>query len=531
MSQQVEHEHPFLKVLYERGTLERPERPRIRAVPDLPPATTGDPQLARYAAAALAKECAKVAAAPEGVRNHTLNSAAFSIGQLVAAGHLGAETAVDHLVDAGLSCGLGPVEVNRTIRHAVKDGAGQPREVRLDPMFTAPDAATFDPFTADQSRGGDAVTSSVTPGVTSGEGVDDLFDGPGPVDDDDGEPAGETSDPMRHPQVSDGERFIFQVEADEPAIWGKGHQVLWSPGEALMITGPPGVGKTTVAQQLTLARIGLTDEFLGFPVQTTSSKVLYLAMDRPRQIARSIRRMVDDGDRGLLAERLVVWRGPLPGDVAVRPEIMLSMAEALGCDTLIVDSVKDAAVGLVDSERAGIYNRARQRALAGGIEVVEIAHQRKGGANNGAPKSLQDVHGGMELTAGAGSVFLVWGAAGDLVVEFNHLKQPAELIGPLHLLHDHEAGRTAVDEMPDAGDLLRAEPWKVWSVPDLAAALSESAGKPSRGDVERVRRKVEKLAEAGLAMRVPGDGVTRAGKPEVRYRWMSTVGDTTWDAS
>lgn len=523
MTQQVEREHPFLTVLYERGTLERPTRPPIRAVPDLPPAGGSDPQAARYAAAALTKECAEVRSAPEGVRNHTLNSAAFSIGQLVAAGHLDPESTVDQLIEAGLACGLPQDEVARTIRHAVKDGAGQPREVRLDPMFTAPDAATLDPFADDLSHAGKPLTSSVT---TS----DDLFDAPGQVDED-GDPVSETVNPMLHPQVSDGERFIFEVEADEPAVWGKGHQVLWSPGEALMITGPPGVGKTTVAQQLTLARVGLTDEFLGFPVQTTSSKVLYLAMDRPRQIARSIRRMVDDGDRELLAERLVVWRGPLPGDVAVRPDIMLRMAEALGCDTMIVDSVKDAAVGLVDSERAGIYNRARQRALAGGIEVVEIAHQRKGGANNGAPKSLQDVHGGMELTAGAGSVFLVWGAAGDMVVEFNHLKQPAEMIGPLYLTHDHEAGHTAVDEMPDAGDILRVEPWKVWSVPDLAGALSESSGKPSRGDVERVRRKVEKLADAGLAMRVPGELPTRGGKPETRYRWASGAPDTTWEAS
>ena len=512
----AEHEHPFLSVLYEKGALERPER-TIRAVPDLPAATSGDPQAIRYALAALGKECEEVRSAPEGVRNHTLNKAAFNLGQLVAAGHLDATETLDRLLDAGLSCGLGQAEVERTIRHAVRDGADKPREVRLDPLFTAPAAVTFDP------------TTLPPPADDTPPGGGDPFDAPGAVDDD-GEPA--EPDPIKHTtQVVNGEQFIFQVESEEPAIWGKGHQVLWSPGEALMITGPPGVGKTTVAQQLTLARLGLVTEFLGYPVRETSSKVLYLAMDRPRQIARSLRRMVDDGDREVLAERLVVWKGPLPHDVASRSSVMLEMAEFFGCDTLIVDSVKDAAVGLVDSERAGIYNRARQRALAGGIEVVEIAHQRKGGANNGAPKTLQDVHGGMELTAGAGSVFLVWGQAGDLVVEFNHLKQPAELIGPLHLLHDHDAGRTTVDEMPDAGDLLRAEPWKVWPVADLAGALSESEGKPSRGEVERVRRKVEKLADAGLVVRVPGESTGRGGKPDVRYRWAAAASDTTWSPS
>ncbi|MFC5996930.1 AAA family ATPase [Pseudonocardia hispaniensis] len=402
--------------------------------------------------------------------------------------------------------------MRRTIVHAVRDGGREPRIVRLNPDYGAPDAATLDPFTA--------------PVGDSNQGRDDE---PDEDPSGDGNPSGER-DPFRHPQVATGEDFIFAVQAEEPAIWGRGAQVLWAPGEALIFTGPPGVGKTTITQQLVLARVGLVDTFLGFPVQPTSSKVLYLAMDRPRQIARSMRRMVDDGDRQLLAARLVVWKGPLPADAAARPDILLQAARAYGADTIIVDSVKDASVGLVGSEQAGLYNRARQRALAEGIEIVEIAHQRKHGANQGAPKTLQDMHGGMELSAGAGSVFLVWGQAGDLVVELNHLKQPAEMVGPLLLVHDHDAGRTEVEKRADAGDVMRLEPWKIWTPVDLAAVLSESTGKPSRGDVERVRRKVEKLATEGLVVRVPGE-VGRNGKPEVRYRWAQTAPDTTWGGS
>lgn len=295
-----------------------------------------------------------------------------------------------------------------------------------------------------------------------------------------------------------------------------------------MVTGPPGVGKTTTVQQLVLARLGLTDSFLGLPVQKTKSRVLYLAMDRPRQIARSMRRMVDDGDRELLAERLVVWRGPLPADVATSPSILLAMARYYDADTIVVDSVKDAALGLADTERAGMYNRARQMALAEDIEMVEISHQVKRGANGANPKSLADVHGGMELTAGAGSVVLIWGEAGDPVVEMRHLKQPAELVGPLSLVHDHEAGRTHIEDQPDVGDLMKADASKVWSATDLAGAVSQSTSKPSRSDVERTRRKLDKLISGGHVVRIGTGGVGRYGKEEVRYRWAQQVPETSW---
>ena len=45
--------------------------------------------------------------------------------------------------------------------------------------------------------------------------------------------------------------IIFDAPKYVPAI-GVGHDVLWSEGEPLIIAGPPGVGKTTIAQQLAL---------------------------------------------------------------------------------------------------------------------------------------------------------------------------------------------------------------------------------------------------------------------------------------
>ena len=497
--------HSFLDELTRRG-LYQPERPpKPVGVLNVPKAAPGDPDAYRYALAALDSECRKVSEAPEGVRNDTLNTAGFNLGQLVSAGYLEGGEVIQQLTAAAAVCGLGTAEINATVPHAIRDGGKKPRAVQLQPRVEDADNTTFTPPAP----------------VTVIEGTDDAQDNAEAVE----------AEPHPFSHGINGEQFIFRVQAEEPAIWGKGAHVLWSPGEALMVTGPPGVGKTTTVQQLVLARLGLRDDFLGYPVEKTTSKVLYLAMDRPRQIARSMRRMVDDGDRALLAERLVVWQGPLIADVAKQPNILLAMAQHFDADTIIVDSVKDAALGLGDSERAGMYNRARQRALAGDIQVVEISHQVKRGANGTSPKTLADVHGGMELTAGAGSVVLIWGQAGDPVVEFRHLKQPSDVVGPLFLVHDHDVGRTRVEEQPDAGDLLRLEPWKVWTAIDVAAVLSDSTGKPSRGDVERVRRKLERLADEGHVLRMPGEAGAATGKPATRYRWDQQAPDTGWEAS
>ena len=112
----------------------------------------------------------------------------------------------------------------------------------------------------------------------------------------------------------DGWEFVTQI-ARANALWGDddGH-VLMAPGEGLMIVGPQGVGKSTVAQQFVLARAGLRgDALFGYPVETDDRPILYLAMDRPRQIARSMLRMIDAAtDRERLREQLIFWDGRPP---------------------------------------------------------------------------------------------------------------------------------------------------------------------------------------------------------------------------
>lgn len=289
--------------------------------------------------------------------------------------------------------------------------------------------------------------------------------------------------------------------------------MLWAEGEALIITGVPGVGKSTLAGQVVRARLGLgAGAVLGLAVAPTASRVLYLAMDRPQQIARSLARQFAAGDRAVLDERLVVWAGPPPGDLAQQPAGLLEMARAAGADTVVVDSLKDAAVGLTDDVVGAGWNRARQHALANGVQVLELHHMVKRNSAGGAPTSLSDVYGSTWITSGAGSVVLLHGDPGDPVVSLRHLKQPGAEVGPWEVLHDHAAGVSTVQRSGDLVAMAAARGAQGLTVKAAATALY-STDTPTRAQVERARRRLGELVRAGLL--TEGDTTAAPGMPQV----------------
>src|SRR6185436_7011481 len=83
-------------------------------------------------------------------------------------------------------------------------------------------------------------------------------------------------------------------------------------------------------------------------------------------------------------------------------------------------------------------------------------HLVKRGPNGSKPTALADVYGSVWITAGAGSVVLLWGEAGDPIVDLIHLKQPAEPVGPMRIVHDHDAGTSAVSDATDLVELAKA---------------------------------------------------------------------------
>ncbi|MEV5165184.1 bifunctional DNA primase/polymerase [Streptomyces werraensis] len=73
----------------------------------------------RAAVAALEAECATVAAAPEGLRNTTLNRSAFKVGRFVAWGDLPRHMVEEAFQAAGEAAGLSAAECRTTIRSAL----------------------------------------------------------------------------------------------------------------------------------------------------------------------------------------------------------------------------------------------------------------------------------------------------------------------------------------------------------------------------------------------------------------------------
>lgn len=84
----------------------------------------------RYGKAALQGECVRLAAAEVGTRNDALNTAAFAVGSLSAAGHLHLERAMAELVRVALGIGLLEAEIKVTVESGLRAGLAKPRRER-----------------------------------------------------------------------------------------------------------------------------------------------------------------------------------------------------------------------------------------------------------------------------------------------------------------------------------------------------------------------------------------------------------------
>lgn len=314
----------------------------------------------------------------------------------------------------------------------------------------------------------------------------------------------------------DGWRFVTDTGAEKAPLWGTREQTVWASGESLMIVGPPGVGKTTLAHQVILARIGLQQSVLNMPV-APSKRVLYLAMDRPQQIARAMARRVEPAHEPALRDRLAVWQGPLPATLDKEPDLLADLAAAHQADTIVIDSLKDAVSTLVDDALAVAFHNARMRALRNGVEVMELHHQRKAAADapRGQRPTLDRVYGSTWITSGAGSVLFIAGEAGDPAVTLHHLKTVTGEIGPLQVIHDHTHGTTTIEPTLDPVALLRAHPGGL-TTRDLAALLSGETT-PGRSDIEKARRHLERLVKTGLAKKTEGAAGGTGGGQQARY--------------
>lgn len=318
-------------------------------------------------------------------------------------------------------------------------------------------------------------------------------------------------------------------DLDVEPLWGDGSRVIWAQGEGLMIVGPQGVGKSTLAQQLCLARKKLREpELLGFPVAADDRPILYLAMDRRAQIRRSLARMVDlndDGVRDRLASEIVVWPGPIPVKANESPDAFCEWVRRRGRDPglLVVDSLKDLLSGLIDDSDGIGFNDAVQLVLNElRCDVVTLHHQRKATADNRKPNKLSDVYGNSWLTAGQGSVVLLWGEAGSGAVEFIHLKQPQEKIEAFTVRHRHSVGSSSsVDVEADVLSHAATLSGKWFTLRGMGRLVYKLRADEAMETAQKSKltRVLKKLTESSVLEHQPGSrGGNGGGGKEAQWR-------------
>ncbi|MDN4473571.1 bifunctional DNA primase/polymerase [Demequina zhanjiangensis] len=257
----------------------------------------------------------------------------------------------------------------------------------------------------------------------------------------------------------DGAEFMFGEASEYVPIWGDGERLLWAEKGGLMIASDQGLGKSLTAQQIIAARLGIgPGDLLGLPVHPLSEdrSVVYLALDRPNQIARSMSRLFDsEAGQNVAYERLRVWTKPLPLDVLGDPFAFADWVQDTFGETvgdLVIDSVKDLTpANLSNGEVGQALDMAWKECRARGISTLILHHERKTGNDvsraNRQP-ALDNIYGSVWLTSGMDSVVHIQGKQGENVVTYSHLKHILEGLDPITAMHDQEHGRT---EVLDAG--------------------------------------------------------------------------------
>ena len=525
------------------GTIGRPGGFRAGLSLDAP--TEGaveplDPETAGRRLAGMLDRLADPVRTPEGTRDITANNAAFLAGGLLRrvatgpggldalTGDLDPETVRAALRDAAMSRGLTEREADKW--RSVLDGWCKPDKATADRRDNAPAGGSVadpplrlcDPPKIVQSEELETVSRAETaPGASEGEarlsgcplygiGGHDPLACPDCLEAREAARVVVRERKARSVGLPSGEALylsggsaVLDAPADPVPVWGAGSSVLWAEGESLILLGVAGLGKTTLAQQLALGRCGAPGftELLGLAVAPDERRVLYLAMDRPRQAIRSLSRMVDESMRDLLDDKLRIYAGPPPATLTDHPEKLAEMAAEVDAGTVVVDSLKDAG-SVLDDEGGTGWNRARQLALSAGVQMLELHHPRKLPDGQTMPR-LEDAYGSTWLTAGAGSVLGLGGRPGDLVVKAHHLKQPAEPWGPADICHDHAHGRSRLVERADL--VAYAGAHGPITVAQAAQVMTGSAD-PSRTDKNRARRKLDQLVATGKLVQLTDNG-------------------------
>lgn len=319
-------------------------------------------------------------------------------------------------------------------------------------------------------------------------------------------------------QLSPGGK-IFDLPDHIEALWGEDEEILWARGEPLMIYGPTGIGKTTLAGNLVLSLIGIRDtDLLHYPVTPLApdKTVLYVAADRPRQAMRSLKRMVNPQHRTILDQRLVIEHNRQIWAPQADHQLIWRACQQARAGVVLLDSTKDVADGpLKDEPAAKAFMDAIQVCIANDVDVLMLHHPRKGARDStGQEESIDGVYGSTWLTAGSGSVLLVDGEPGFGTITIQQLKAPATFVEKMNVVVTYDTGHLERANRVDLADMLQRFYPEAAEVKLIAAFLTgKNTDDLTRGEIQKARREANKLVEYGLAVKLDGT--------PAKYQWRS----------
>lgn len=230
----------------------------------------------------------------------------------------------------------------------------------------------------------------------------------------------------------------------ETCIWGvpeQGGVMAWAENQGVIVAGPPGTGKSTIALQVILRRVGILEgDVLGMPVIPSDDPLVYLALDRADQIRQSIRRMVPPSAAREAVQRLLMIDN-LPPTVDLRQvESFIGWLQGMGAKGVVMDSAKDLGFDLNDSSEGQAFNFLVQATLRAGVQIFVTHHSRKVPRGDRKPLTLNDLHGSQWVAAGAGSVIMLDGEAGPQPKRLVHVKPLTVPMAPLQLSLNTDTG-------------------------------------------------------------------------------------------
>ncbi len=345
------------------------------------------------AQAALDDECRKVGGAAEGTRNGSLNTAAFSLGQLLAPGELERGEVEARLAAAGARCGLPAWEVASTIASGINAGEREPRE-----RLTDDDDRTQ---WSDGDEEEDAAVESAPVDAGWAEEMDrakrDLMAAMGTS-------KGGLAVPCDFISYGDLVRLAFP-----PTSWLV--QGLITDGAVAVISGEPKTAKTWLAIELAVA-VACGRKALGeFETSAPRGVALFLTEDHKdnarNRLRGTVRGHAGDDDNGIVDIPLVVKsKGTLDlGNLDKVAWFVASVRRALpdGVALVVVDPLRNVMGALKenDNDDMATVNMAL-RALRDvlGCTVLYVHHTAKTSENSAGRRAGQRMRGASALHGG-----------------------------------------------------------------------------------------------------------------------------------